>query len=382
VAGLEFLLAMAELVPDKAELVLLAPDDHFFYRPIEVGQAFSVAEPFRIEVDLVASHASARRVQARLVSVDPTSSVAYGTAGEAFPYDMLVVTTGARCVSTLPGALTFGGGPDAPRLRHLLDELDTGAVTSVAFVVPEGFRWSLPVYELALMTAVHVTPARRSNLRLVLVTPELHPLERFGRDASEMAAGLLEEAGIELRCDRRALVVAEGRILLTGSELAVDRVVTVPRLKGPHVAGLPSRGDGFLPTDEHGLVRGTANVYAAGDATAFPIKHGGIAVDQATAAAEAIAARLGAPLRPKPFRPVFRGMLLTGQAPRFLWADLADERDAGSAIAPHPLWWPPGKIAGGRLGPFLHDAGLPVPAPPAGPAVMPQDFRTRERAGS
>ena len=60
---------------------------------------------------------------------------------------------------------------------------------------------------------------------------------------------------------------------------------------------------GFLPTDEHGRVGGTVGVYAAGDATSFPIKQGGIAAQQADAVAECIAAGAGAPLETTPFRP-------------------------------------------------------------------------------
>jgi len=73
-------------------------------------------------------------------------------------------------------------------------------------------------------------------------------------------------------------------------------------------------------------------------------------------------------------------MLLTGKAPRFMWTDLTDETDTTSSIAPHPLWWPPGKIAGGRLGAFLHEAALPVPPPPAGPAETPDELRTFDAA--
>ena len=61
--------------------------------------------------------------------------------------------------------------------------------------------------------------------------------------------------------------------------------------------------------DEHGRVSGIEDVYAAGDATTFPIKQGGLAAQQAVAAAEAIVARHGTDLDPQPFRPVLRGML-------------------------------------------------------------------------
>jgi sulfide:quinone oxidoreductase len=100
-------------------------------------------------------------------------------------------------------------------------------------------------------------------------------------------------------------------------------------------------------------VHGVEDVYAAGDATAFPVKQGGIACEQADAAAEAIAARAGAPVEPAPFTPVLRGMLLTERWARFL----RRETVGGAAeAADHALWWPPAKIAGRYLGPFLATA--------------------------
>ena len=71
---------------------------------------------------------------------------------------------------------------------------------------------------------------------------------------------------------------------------------------------------------------GVPDVYAAGDITAFPIKQGGLACQQADAAAEHIAARAGAALDPTPFTPVLRGMLLTERWSRFLRRDVGNRR--------------------------------------------------------
>jgi sulfide:quinone oxidoreductase len=84
--------------------------------------------------------------------------------------------------------------------------------------------------------------------------------------------------------------------------------------------------------------------------TAFPVKQGGIASQQADAAAEWIAALAGVEIEPRPFRPVLRGLLLTGLSPRFLRSDVLD---GSSEVDMEPLWWPPGKIAGRYLAPFL-----------------------------
>jgi sulfide:quinone oxidoreductase len=96
--------------------------------------------------------------------------------------------------------------------------------------------------------------------------------------------------------------------------------------------------------------------------TTFPLKQGGIATQQADAAAESIAALAGAPVDPQPFRPVLRGLLLTGLTPRYLAAGVLD---AGSEVDTEPLWWPPAKIVGRYLAPFLaRHGGLSATPPP------------------
>ena len=372
VAALEFLLALAELAPDRAAVAVLAPDVYFDYRPFAVAHAFDVGESFHLEIDRVASHVGARRLRTRIASVDRSARVAFTATGEAIPYDVLVVASGARADPAVAGAVTFSGSRGEQHVRALLGDLETGSVSSVAFVAPPGLSWTLPLYELALLSAAHLTKLGRTG-RIVLAIPDAAPLERFGAVASDAVAKLLEDAGIETYCGHHVTEVVDGSLRLSPElALEVDRVVSLPRLRGPHLAGLPSTAEGFIPTDSHGLVEGTTDVYAAGDATAFPVKHGGVSIDQATAVAEAVAARLGASLRPRPFRPVLRGMLLTGAAPQFLLSDPA-ALDETSVVAPHPLWWPPGKIAGGRLATYLRAEGLPVPLPPGGPATMPAE---------
>ena len=145
--------------------------------------------------------------------------------------------------------------------------------------------------------------------------------------------------------------------------------MSLPSLAGPQLEGLPADPDGFIPVDLHGLVQGEEDVYAAGDATNSPIKQGGVASQQADAAAEAIAARAGAAVDPQPFRPVLRGLLLTGSTPRYMSAEVSGGRGEDWRVQDHALWWPPSKIAGKRLAPYLalrHDeletepAGLTV----------------------
>jgi sulfide:quinone oxidoreductase len=233
--------------------------------------------------------------------------------------------------------------------------------------------WSLPIYELTLMTAAYLRE-HGSHAPVWLVTPEEEPLELFGPTAARAIEPMLKARGVRLRTSSRpALVRRRALVLAGGSEVYTDRVVTLPELEGPCLPGLPHDRHGFIPVDGHGRVHGIEGVYAAGDVTSFPLKQGGLAAQQADAVTEAIAAELDLPISPRPFTPVLRGLLLTGGAPLYLRAQpqriprgatVAIEaptplrrsvRDA-SAAAGQPLWWPPAKIAGRYLGPFLATA--------------------------
>ena len=124
-------------------------------------------------------------------------------------------------------------------------------------------------------------------------------------------------------------------------------------LPGPLLRLVKDVENGFIPIDVHSKVRGVEHVYAAGDATNFAVKHGGIAAEQADAAAEAITALAGIPIDPKPFDPVIHGMLLTGAEPKYLTAHIAGGHDFSSTVSDTATWSPPSKIAARYLAPYL-----------------------------
>ena len=136
-------------------------------------------------------------------------------------------------------------------------------------------------------------------------------------------------------------------------------------MKGPAIPGLPADEDGFIPVDQHSRVRGADDVYAAGDGTNFPLKQGGLATQQADAAAEEIAHQLGAAGEPEPFRPVLRGQLLTGDASLHMRAEIAGGGGEGTASLDR-LWWPPHKISGRYLAPVLYHGELHEQGRPPG----------------
>jgi sulfide:quinone oxidoreductase len=300
------------------------------------------------------------------------------------PYDILVLALGAHPQREweTEGVLAYRGGRDGPNYRLLLHQLRTARVDSVAFVKPAGASWPLPLYDLALMTAADCAAHDRRDVELSLITPEERPLAIFGNAASAAIRAILSESGVALHTNSYGRPSSPGQLAISPGHrfLAVDRIVTEPRLVGPSLRGIPSGHDGFIPTDLHGRVPGLDDVFAAGDATTFPIKQGGLAAQQADAVAEAIAAQAGADIDPQPFRPVLRGTLLTGGPARYLRADISGGVGDDSTVSDEALWWPPNKLCGRYLAPYLNSQ--------TGEAadVMPQDQgaegKSRSAAGA
>jgi sulfide:quinone oxidoreductase len=283
--------------------------------------------------------------------------------GSELDYDYAVICVGGRFVPAYSGAITFPSPGDPLRIDPVIEAAKAGG-GRVAFVVPPSVTWSLPIYEVALMTERRARE-RGDDVALTLVTPEARPLAAFGPAASAAVTEMLDARGIETVCGERAHE-EDGALVLTpgGGKLEADQVIALPAMEGPALAGLPADDGGFIPVDQYSRVSGLDDVYAAGDGTTFPIKQGGLATQQADVAAEDIAHRLGAAGSPSPFRPVLRGQLLTGDASLQMRSDVTGGAGEGVATLDR-LWWPPHKISGRYLAPMLyHDDELPESEPP------------------
>jgi sulfide:quinone oxidoreductase len=351
VAALEALIALRELAGDRVRVTLLAPEADFVYRPLAVAEPFCLGHAAHHPLVEIVHDFGAELVRGALTAVDAAQHIVTTSDGTTLTYDSLLVAVGARGRPVHRHAITFGadGAPEA--LAGLLADLEDGYAHRVAFVVPSSLAWSLPLYELAIMTARHVWGAGVDDIQLTFFTPEASPLELFGPEASTMVRELLAEEGVEFIGSVGADVVHNG-VDAGGRHFEADRIITLPVPTGPAISGLPAGADGFIAVDEHGCVNGLDGVYAAGDATDSPIKQGGLAAQQAVAAAEAIAARHGVDLDPQPYRPILRGQLLTGGRSRWLSAPAGDT-PAATRASMRALWWPPTKIATRYLAPYL-----------------------------
>jgi sulfide:quinone oxidoreductase len=358
VAGLEALLALQALAGDRLDLTLVSQHDWFVDRPVTVAEPFGLGSAARHSVPDIVAERGARFVGATVVAVQADAHRVSCADGTELRYDTLILAPGARLSAPVADAIAFGLEGSGRAIGKMLDRLRSGEARSAAFVAARTTGWLLPLYELALMTARELARSKVEGVELQLLSPEDRPLALFGDQASQSAGRLLAAAGIEF----------VGSTDVTVQSATADCVVTLPLLRGPELAGIPTTPpDGFIAVDEFGQVTGVADVYAAGDAVNFPVKQGGLAAQQADAVAEHIAARYGAHVDPAPFRPVLRGMLFTGEDPLYMRSDVpgADPHIGG---AWYPLWWPPTKIAGRHLAPYLfeRDEDEFLGKPPAG----------------
>jgi sulfide:quinone oxidoreductase len=352
IAGLEALLALRALAGDRVDLTLLSARPDFIYRPMAIAAPFGLGHAQHTALADAAKDTDATLEICTVERVDPQARTILTSTGTV-PYDSLVLALGTQARPAFEGVTTWDDRCAAEGLSGLLRDLEEGYSQRLAIVIPPGPGWPLPAYELALLID---GDARGMGLapEITIVTPERAPLAIFGPRAVEAMTRDLDAAGIALETGVHA-ELASGHaptVLLRPGDrrLEVDRVLTLPRLTGTAVDGIPGDADGFIEVDEHCRVRGVPGVWAAGDGIAFPVKFGGLATQQADAAAQDIADLAGATNERRPFRPVLRGRLLTGQADRWMRYVPADGQGQATTRA---LWWPPGKVDGRYLAPWL-----------------------------
>jgi sulfide:quinone oxidoreductase len=360
VAALETLMALRELAGDRVRATLVAPEPDFVFRPLAVAEPFGLGEARRYPLRRIAADVGAGLVRAGLAALDVPARRIVLRSGDTLAYDSVVLSPGARVLPAFDGVLTFAGPGSAPAMRELLDELDAGVVRRIAFVAPTVVGWTLPLYELALLTAQRTAATAP---RLTLVTPEQAPLAIFGQQAARATAGLLARAGIELQLGTYASVDAPGWIALRPHEhvLEADHIVALARTAGRAPEGVPADAEGFVAVDDHGRVREAEAIYAVGDVTTFPIKQGGLACQLADVVATQLAAAAGADVEPRTFRPVLRGQLLAGARTLHLDSPIAGGSGGGMANV-SSIWRPSHKIDAPYLSRMLEDEpGFGIP---------------------
>ncbi len=392
--GLEGLLAARAALGASVELRLIAPDREFRHRPMSAASLFRPAPERGVSIAEIAGHAGADRVADSAVAVYETERQVLTRDGDTVDFDFLLLALGARSRRALRQGHLWQRGGDPSFLDQIISGILAGEVRSVAVAAPRGARWPVPAYELALVLA---WTAAGTEARVTLITAEEHLLAGLGAEATDLVARELDAAGVtvmggvepidESRDDpdpaepvRLVLAPADPTEMPIGggSRVGFDRLISLPTVDGPFLAGVKTDAAGFIEVDEGLKVCASERVWAAGGCIAAALELSALGALQADAAIGAIAAAIagteGDGAAWSSAAPELTGMLLSDQREQWL-----SENPAGT---PQPstrcLWWPPGRAVGRMLAqqiaawdPSVHQAlpdhttGLPIHAPVA-----------------
>lgn len=355
IAAVEGMLRVHRLLGESVEVKVVAPEDELRYRPLAVQEPFG-RRARRYPLRTIASDAGAEVVEDAVERVDADGQVLHTAAGASLPFDALLLAYGARSVPAFEHTTTFDDANADDTYRGIVQDLEEGYSKRIALLVPDGVTWSLPIYELALQTADRVYSMGFDDAQVTVVTPEASPVAAFGAEASTAVGDRLHEAGVRVVTESRAAVPANRRVVVepSGEELDVERVVGLARIEPRSIRGVPPGEGGFVPIDDRCRVVGLGeHVFAAGDATDFPIKQGGIGTQMADVAAAGIAALAGDAER-RDFEPILRGALIAGERGRiYMQARIVDGAPVDSEVFDEPPWPGDDKVVAAELGDYL-----------------------------
>jgi NADPH-dependent 2,4-dienoyl-CoA reductase/sulfur reductase-like enzyme/nitrite reductase/ring-hydroxylating ferredoxin subunit len=188
-------------------------------------------------------------------------------AGEAIPYDRLLIATGAEPVRLIvPGA----------------DQLHVHTLRSLADcqAIIEGSKAARRVVVIgASFIGLEAAAALRARkLEVHVVAPDKRPMERvLGADMGDFIRSLHEEHGVVFHLENKVAAIDEKTVHLeTGGMIEADLVVAGigvrPRLELAEKAGL--KLDRGVAVDQY-LETSAPGIYAAGDIARWPDPHSG-----------------------------------------------------------------------------------------------------------
>jgi len=302
-AGLETMFCLRHRLGDGVDLSLVSNDKNFVFRPDTIYVPFG-ADPKRFVVPLNRILADMRTefLYHRARAIDCQNQVV-ALREHQMRYDYLVVASGASVLGDeIPGLAehatslwTVGG---MLKLRNayerLIESAKQGVRRKLLFLLPRHNLCASPLYEMILLTDTWLRSRKaRDPVEMTLATYEENLVAAFGRSFDGLIRERFEQRGVAVHAGVVASEVEPDRCRFTnGDRLDFDTLVAFP----PHVVPMPFEG---LPNDERGYIRvlrdsrrvvDQERVFAVGDAAAHPVKRAYLALLQADAAAEHIAA--------------------------------------------------------------------------------------------
>ena len=273
-------------LPRDAGITVISRDAEFTFIPSLPWVIMGWRDPARLQVPLEAplQRRNIRFVHGEVKELDPRKCEVR-TAGQTYPYDALVIASGAE----LDYAAVPGLGPKAGHTNSTFTRAEAEAARdALARVLAAGHGRIVvgaaagascvgPVYELAMMIDTVLKRAgKRHRFSITFVTPEPF-LGHFGVGGIGSAPRMVQDEFADRHIDSvvNARIVEAGSDRLTladGSEHPFDFSLIVPAFLGsPFVRSVDGLANprGFITVTPHLASTGFANVYAAGVAVAI-----------------------------------------------------------------------------------------------------------------
>ncbi len=304
-AGLEATFYLRYKLKEKVDLTLVSERDYFIFKPNTIYIPFGEEpEKFFVKLDKPTKKKKIRFVQGNVTDIDPDRRTVM-VDGTTHGYDHLVVATGAAMrAEEIPGlkdhALTLWTPEDMLELRTGLngvaEKAAAGEKQKIVFLIPPNNRCSGPLYEIVLMTDTWLQKKKiRDKVDMTWATFEEGYIQAFGPRLNTVVTKEFRERGID---GRKGYIVTEVTCddvrFQNGEVFPYDLLVSFP----PYIA---KERFGALPVDDRGFINvdpdsrrviGRENIFAVGDAADFPIKQAFLALLQADAAADHLAAEI------------------------------------------------------------------------------------------
>ena len=277
-AALEFVLALAEHLPGVADVELVTPEagvhlpaagDRGDLRrrravPVRAGEAH----------DPRSAHAF---VRARSRRSTPNVASPFMSPERAGAPSTCSWSRAAHAPRRVPGALTFRGERARRRSARCSTRSRTGRSRHSPSRSPAGTTWPLPLYELALMSAAELAQRGRPATAFARHTRG-RAARAVRRRRERRRRSLARRGGVEAHLGMHRDRGRGGELrLASGGTLRPNGSSRCPVSWDRPSRDCRATERDSSPTDAHGLVTGRDDVYAAGDATSFPVKQGGIA---------------------------------------------------------------------------------------------------------
>jgi NADH dehydrogenase FAD-containing subunit len=302
-AGLESAFYLRHKLHERVDITLISDSNYFVFKPNSIYVPFG-EDPEKLRTDL--NEPTRRKnidfIRARAERIDPEHGLVHLSHMEV-AFDYLIVATGAAMRPLeVPGlsenAVTIWTSEDMMKLRgryaKLVEAARGGQRQKLLFLIPPASLCPGPLYELALMTDTWLREQGvRDNVEIAWSTFEGTYAQAFGPRLNSVVEEEFESRGIHGHRSFAVERVEPGEVKYAhGRSLPFDLLVAFP----PHVAAnmfpvLPTDERGFIAVDpDSRRVAGYDRIFAVGDAADFPVKQAFLALLQADAAAEHIAA--------------------------------------------------------------------------------------------